>query len=231
MVEESFLDENTFVFCFSNVRDMFEAFRDDVVVRADADMLTGWNIFGFDIPFLMEEYMSQFRCADERLTLDVVKRISKLFRTKTKLQPSVGFVEEIGSTIWDRIKLGLGRINDPETPTQSVRETLWERWRNQFGERFLLSVLKKDGDITCGVAKRALATAIVVVERAQQYCTHPPHKRILRDVLGTLQSQTVGGIQDLQDAADEFQWRDFMQWLGCYVKSKGRDEKAQHRRL
>lgn len=38
-------------------RELFEAFR-DYVVDTDPDMLTGWNIYGFDMPFLWDAYDS-----------------------------------------------------------------------------------------------------------------------------------------------------------------------------
>ena len=36
---------------------LIEAFR-DFIVEIDVDILTGWNIYGFDMPFLFQEWSS-----------------------------------------------------------------------------------------------------------------------------------------------------------------------------
>lgn len=45
---------DTCVMCKDSA-DLFEQLR-DYVVRNDPDILTGWNIYGFDMPFLLDEY-------------------------------------------------------------------------------------------------------------------------------------------------------------------------------
>jgi DNA polymerase elongation subunit (family B) len=45
--------------------DLFESFRDYIVMK-DPDILTGWNIFGFDMPFLWDEYQSAFSAQKTR---------------------------------------------------------------------------------------------------------------------------------------------------------------------
>lgn len=42
---------------YPTVHRLFEALRHLIVVRADADIITGYNIFGFDLPFLWSEYI------------------------------------------------------------------------------------------------------------------------------------------------------------------------------
>ena len=41
----------------SSPADLFEQFR-DLVASEDPDLLTGWNIYGFDMPFMWDEYQS-----------------------------------------------------------------------------------------------------------------------------------------------------------------------------
>ena len=50
---------------FANSKEMIEAFR-DVIVAADPDIITGWNIYGFDFPFLDADYGSYFSPPGER---------------------------------------------------------------------------------------------------------------------------------------------------------------------
>lgn len=40
-----------------NSADLIEQFR-DFLVEVDVDILTGWNIYGFDFPFLYEDWSS-----------------------------------------------------------------------------------------------------------------------------------------------------------------------------
>ena len=50
---------------FSTTKEMIEAFR-DIIVAADPDVVTGWNTYGFDFPFLHEDYESYFLPPEER---------------------------------------------------------------------------------------------------------------------------------------------------------------------
>jgi len=50
---------------FSSSREMFEGFR-DFVIACDPDVLTGWNTFGFDYPFLYGEYKQSYLPQGER---------------------------------------------------------------------------------------------------------------------------------------------------------------------
>jgi len=50
---------------FSTSREMFEGFR-DFVIACDPDVLTGWNTFGFDYPFLYGEYKQSYLPQGER---------------------------------------------------------------------------------------------------------------------------------------------------------------------
>jgi DNA polymerase elongation subunit (family B) len=50
---------------FATSRELMEAFR-DIIVAADPDVVTGWNTYGFDFPFLHADYESYFLPAEER---------------------------------------------------------------------------------------------------------------------------------------------------------------------
>lgn len=50
---------------FGSSREMIEGFR-DLLVSADPDIVTGWNTYGFDYPFLHEDYTQSFLMPWER---------------------------------------------------------------------------------------------------------------------------------------------------------------------
>ena len=50
---------------FATTREMIEGFR-DLLVAADPDIITGWNTYGFDYPFLHEDYSLSFLMPWER---------------------------------------------------------------------------------------------------------------------------------------------------------------------
>lgn len=58
-------DTDVCVATFASSKEMIEAFR-DVIVAADPDIITGWNIYGFDFPFLDADYGSYFSPPEER---------------------------------------------------------------------------------------------------------------------------------------------------------------------
>lgn len=49
--------DSTVIEVYKTVHEMFEGLRDIICVRVDADLVTGFNIFGFDLPFLWSEYV------------------------------------------------------------------------------------------------------------------------------------------------------------------------------
>lgn len=66
-VPQSFLDNpRNRVRCFTDAAELFEAFRNDLIAN-DPDVLTGWNNYGFDNPYLVQEYMSLTGTIDDRL--------------------------------------------------------------------------------------------------------------------------------------------------------------------
>jgi len=56
--------ESNVVYCKDPV-DLFEQFR-DFLVKEDPDLLTGWNIYGFDMPYLWDHYKSMHESAKLR---------------------------------------------------------------------------------------------------------------------------------------------------------------------
>ena len=57
--------ENAKIFKFKNSKDLIEAFR-DFLVASDPDIITGWNIYGFDFSFLHQDYMNYYLPANRR---------------------------------------------------------------------------------------------------------------------------------------------------------------------
>lgn len=59
---------DSYILCYKTPRDMLEAFTVLVSQVVNIDFLTGWNIFGHDIPFSTIEYMSAFQDGALRLS-------------------------------------------------------------------------------------------------------------------------------------------------------------------
>jgi len=59
--------QNAKIFRFKNSKDLIEGFR-DFLVASDPDIITGWNIYGFDFMFLHEDYMNYYLPAHRRST-------------------------------------------------------------------------------------------------------------------------------------------------------------------
>lgn len=55
-VEEIKENKFTYIAC-KNSKEIIETFR-DYIIKLDIDILTGWNTYGFDYPFLQEDYVS-----------------------------------------------------------------------------------------------------------------------------------------------------------------------------
>jgi len=152
-------DGNTFVFCFDTVREMFEAFRDDACIRVDADILTGWNIFGFDIPFMIEEYQNQFKSLDSRLTMRDARRAAREFALWKKEAflggADLHFPQNFAFGYWNRVKDTLGSIwHDGKR----VRDIVWDTWKKVLKERFLFAT-SKGADTTPAMARSAARSA------------------------------------------------------------------------
>ena len=72
-----------------SIQDLFEAFR-DFLVTEDPDLITGWNIYGFDMPFLWDEYASarmrpSLRGSEDLRRLLALKLGHKDFQTTSEL--------------------------------------------------------------------------------------------------------------------------------------------------
>jgi DNA polymerase elongation subunit (family B) len=67
------------LFCFETSRELFEGFR-DFIVACDPDIVTGWNTFGFDFPFLFGEYkqsyLPQGQRGSEKLQVELLTQVS-----------------------------------------------------------------------------------------------------------------------------------------------------------
>ena len=67
------------LFHFRTSRELFEGFR-DFLVACDPDVLTGWNTFGFDYPFMYGEYkqsyLPQGERGSEKLQIALLSRLS-----------------------------------------------------------------------------------------------------------------------------------------------------------
>ena len=76
------------LFHFSSTKIMFEAFR-DFLVASDPDIVTGWNTFGFDYPFLIGEYkqhyLPQGERGSERLQMALFAHVPSSLSTETPL--------------------------------------------------------------------------------------------------------------------------------------------------
>ena len=77
------------LFCFENSRELFEAFR-DFIVACDPDIVTGWNTFGFDYPFLYGEYkqsyLPQGQRGSERLQVELLSQLPSSLHTERHVE-------------------------------------------------------------------------------------------------------------------------------------------------
>lgn len=71
------------VYC-ADVVDLHEQFR-DFIVAEDPDLLTGWNIYGFDMPFMWDEYTAAFMNRKDRgseaLHAQILAALGRPFQT------------------------------------------------------------------------------------------------------------------------------------------------------
>jgi len=86
--------------------DMLEAFR-DFIVTEDPDLLTGWNIYGFDMPFLWDQYASSHSKRSERgselMRSEMNKKLQRPFATTKELlskSPSFDVSKSIHQIRW-----------------------------------------------------------------------------------------------------------------------------------
>lgn len=99
------------VYCESS-HDVLEKFR-DLIVSQDPDILTGWNIFGFDMPFLWDQYKSAY--------------VPKNMRGSEGLHESLLAKKKLPGFVNTKDLLKKNKSNDPTFRKQV--NTLEMRWR------------------------------------------------------------------------------------------------------
>lgn len=80
-------DDEMECFYFADSRTLFEGFR-DFIIAADPDILTGWNTFGFDYPFMYGEYTQSFLPQGERGTEHLQQLLITLLPNSPSSVPS-----------------------------------------------------------------------------------------------------------------------------------------------
>lgn len=108
-------------------QDLFEAFR-DFIVSEDPDLLTGWNIYGFDMPFMWDEYaagrMRPSLRGSESLRRAIAAKLghafqttSELLKTAAKLKRRIPAAKELIGRLEQRHRLSL---HDPDELPEAV---------------------------------------------------------------------------------------------------------------
>jgi DNA polymerase elongation subunit (family B) len=69
---------NTVILCFKDARDQMEALSIIQTHVLDIDMITGWNNYGHDFPFLLQEYEAAFRAPYLRMAEGTVQLLHRL---------------------------------------------------------------------------------------------------------------------------------------------------------
>jgi len=79
---------NATIICCESSVDLLDQFR-DYIAYEDPDLLTGWNIFGFDMPFMFDEYHSNFTSqklrGSESTHAQLMRKLEKPFASTAEL--------------------------------------------------------------------------------------------------------------------------------------------------
>jgi DNA polymerase elongation subunit (family B) len=124
-------DTDIHVEMFPNTFLMLEGFR-DLMIAADPDIITGWNIYGFDFPFLYDNYAKYFLPADVRGTEAL--QISAIEEAKNAMNLPVPALKHCSSLLSSyRVKYGDYRVS------QWISKMEWE-----VGGRHTKALLKQE---------------------------------------------------------------------------------------
>jgi DNA polymerase elongation subunit (family B) len=116
---------------YSSTMLMLEGFR-DLVIASDPDLITGWNIYGFDFPFLFDNYLKYFSAPDVRGTEAL--QISAVQEARDALHLPVPTLKHCSSLLAEfRAKNGNHRVN------QWISKMEWE-----VGARHTKALLKQE---------------------------------------------------------------------------------------
>ena len=116
---------------YANTLLMLEGFR-DLVIASDPDIITGWNIYGFDFPFMFDNYLKFFLPADVRGTEAL--QISAVEEARAALQLPIPTLKHCSSLLAEyRAKNGNFKVN------QWISRMEWE-----VGSRHTKALLKQE---------------------------------------------------------------------------------------
>lgn len=79
-------NQDIIVHIFQDSKTLIEGFR-DLLVKMDPDIITGWNIYGFDFPFLHKDYMSSLIEKEFRGTESLQISLLNIARSIIDLEP------------------------------------------------------------------------------------------------------------------------------------------------
>ncbi len=123
------------VYCSSS-QDLFERLR-DYIVTEDPDLLTGWNIYGFDMPFMWDEYCASMlrpsQRGSEALRADLLKKLQRPFHTTSTLLSMASKAKVPTKSLIDKLDFRIRRnILDPESLPQHATTGLRQSLRQSL---------------------------------------------------------------------------------------------------
>ena len=128
---------------FPTLQHLIEGFR-DLIVAADPDIVTGWNTYGFDYPFLHEDYAQSFLMPFERGSEDLQVAAIQAARASMGL-PST--VMNTAASLLSKVRSRRGEI--------FTREWL-KKSEKTFGTRHVKTLIKLERGVSDAAGSLAL---------------------------------------------------------------------------
>jgi DNA polymerase elongation subunit (family B) len=203
-------DSDISVACFKSKRDMIEGFR-DLIIASDPDIVTGWNTYGFDYPFLHEDYYSDSLQPWERGSEDIQVAAICAARAAMNLPPLTTL--NTAATLLSKFRSSFGHY--------ATREWL-RKGERTFGSKNIATLVKLEKGAENG-SLAEFGIEETIEEENGVSCKSLPAKvassirRALRELLG--QSVSITTFATILEGATKDQLSDF--WKRISLLGKG----------
>ena len=173
-VPEEFLQSpKNRVRCFENAAALFEAFRNDVIIN-DPDIITGWNNYGFDNPYFVQEYLALCQTIDFRLDETEVRNLVIEAKRRYPAQASRLVVPPFTADVWRHV------VSSGEVTRQKVEAAL-DDLKYKHGDK-IVSAMQKGLPIPAADASRIQDSLRELLPAERLHRGSPPSQ--VRDSLG-----------------------------------------------